>query len=236
MMNFLKPLQQALFFCFLAVLPVHAQEVEIQGVTQSGGNPVVETFDGEDLSTILGGQLRQTHNNSPWLVYLADGKLVMENRQNPNSLHYNDIAWVKYPSSTVVDTTQNAVISAVVEGRASSTGGVGILIGSGKAGAYIAFLVDQSGRYHLLQKDGRQLRTVITELNSAIRTDQPNELSFEVRGANLAFLVNGEDVIQIESPNRMPGSRRIDGRTGVGLAAFGIGTFDIESVEISKGN
>lgn len=232
----LKSLSIALLICGSTIPPTHAQEASAVVASPSAVSSVFESFDGDELATTLGGQFRPSATASPWQIYLADGKLVLENRQDPNSLHYNDIAWVKYPGSVVVDTTENAVISAVVEGGASSTGGVGILVGSGKAGAYLAFLIDESGRYHLLEKNGRRLRTIITEVTSAIRPDQLNEVTYEVRGANIAFLINGEETIQIESPNRMPGSRRIDGRTGVGVAAFGTGTFYIDSVTISRGN
>ena len=219
-----------------AVLPAAAQDPSTAVQSQNSANSVFESFDGDEITTVLGGQFRASSGTSPWLVYLSDGRLVLENRQDADSLHYNDIAFVRYPNSTIVETTENATISAIVEGSATSTGGVGILVGSGKAGVYLAFTVDSSGRYHLFQKDGRQLRTVTTDTSAAILSNRPNELSYEVRGANIAFLINGEDTIQIESPNLTPASRRIDGRTGVGVAAFGVGTFYFDSVTISKAN
>jgi len=235
-MIFLKSLKATLLISALAAFPVHAQSTLPQIQTDSSATAYVETFEGEDQATLFGGQLRLDQKTAPWLLYVVDGKLVMENRVDPTSLHFNDVAWVRYPNSAVVETTQNAVISAVVEVGKSSTGGVGIIVGSGKAGAYLAFLVDAEGRYHLFKKDGRQLRAVISEPNSAIRIGRPNELSYDVRGANIAFLINGREAVQIESPNRLSGARRNDGRTGVGIASFGLGTFYFDSVEISKGN
>ena len=236
-MSIAKTLNGAIFFSFLAFYPANAQDVANTPQPLQNSNTIIERFDSGDLTTVLGGQLRQGQNASAWYVHLSNGKLMMENRKEPHSLHYQDISWVKYPNSSVVGTTRGAVISAVVEGTpATPGGGAGILNGSGKVGTYLAFVVDNAGFYHLFKKDGRALRLVISEPNAAIRIGQPNELSFETRGAIIAFLANGQDVIQIESPNRMPGNRRLDGRTGVGLAAFGIGKYSFDDVAISKAN
>ena len=200
----------------------------------SAENVITETFDGDDLSLILGGQLAQRSGASEWLLYVADGKLVMENRKNSNSLHYNDITWVKFPESDTVTTTDNAVISAIVEAENEGNGGVGILVGSGKAGAYLMFSVDAQGRYHLLKKDGRTLRPVHSAIHEAIAVDAPNELTFEVRGTNAAFFANGTEIIKIPYMDRFGNARQNNERAGVGVAAFGIGRFFFESVEIAE--
>lgn len=212
-----------------------AQQTDQNIPTIGNKNVVVETFDEDDLSLVLGGQIINTANNSPWLVYLGNGKLVMENTQNPNSLQYNDIAWVKYPGNGLIETTQDAVISVVIEAKPTGPGGAGILIGSGKAGVYMVFSVDGEGRYYLYQKDGRQLRSVHNGAHEAILIGRANELTFEENGANIAFFANGTEVIQIENPNRKPGARRTDNDYGVGIAAVGTGKFFFERVEISKG-
>ena len=199
-------------------------------------NIVIENFEGDDRSLMLGGQIDFSINKSPWLVYLADGKLILENRTAPQSLHYNDIAWIKYPGSSALMTTEHSVISVVVESQSTGRGGAGILFGSGKRGAYLMFSVDEEGRYHLFKKERRETRLVHSAVHPAILVGSPNELSFKVSGANIVFFVNGNEVIQ--APNSITGAyiRQVNGQSGVGIAAFGTGTFSFDSVEITQAN
>lgn len=197
-------------------------------------NVIVETFDGEDPSLMLGAQIDFRTDKSPWLVYVSDGKLILENRKNPQSIHYNDVKWVKFPEADAITTTENAVISVVVDGENEGRGGAGFLVGSGIAGVYLMFSVDEQGRYHLFHKDGRKVRPVHSAKHDAIEVGEPNTLTFEVRGANIAFFVNGTEVIKLPNPTKLAHARQTDGRTGIGLAAFGIGKFSFDSVEISQ--
>lgn len=197
---------------------------------------ITESFDGEDKTLMLGGQIFFNLTKSQWVVYLADGDLVMENRENPQSLHYNDISWVKFSDAESVESTEELMISAVVESRNDGRGGAGILVGSGKSGKYLAFTVDGQGRFHVLQKDGRQLRSVHSAKHDAVLVDGSNELSFKMRGANILFYVNGTKVIQVPFSKRGANSRNQSGGTGIGLAAFGTGAFHFEEVEISRPN
>lgn len=103
-----------------------------------GSQPsITENFVVGDPSLMLGGQIDLDGDTAPWRVDITAGKLVMENRLNPQSLHYRDIAWVQYPNSDTLTSTEDAVISTVVEAENSGRGGGGILIGSGKAGTYL---------------------------------------------------------------------------------------------------
>ena len=205
---------------------------------ESGSQHVVqELFDGDDSSLMLGGRIDLSGDKkSPWLSYVADGELVIENRLEPQSIHYNDIAWVKYPESGILESTENSVISVIVEVKNTGRGGAGFLVGSGKAGAYLMFSVDGQGRYHVIRKEGRNARTVHSAKHAAILVGAPNQLTFEMRGANVVFIANGVEIIQIPDSNRKNNSRRLNGQTGIGLAVFGIGTFAYDSVEISQAN
>jgi hypothetical protein len=185
---------------------------------------------------MLGGQIFFNPTKSQWVIYVSDGGLVMENRKNPQSLHYNDIAWVKFPDADSVEPTEDLLISALVESRNDAKGGAGILVGSGKLGRYLALAVDGQGRFHVLQKDGRQLRAVHSAEHEAIKTDGPNLLSFQVRGPHVFFYANGAKLIQVPFSKRSTNSRNSNGGTGIGLAAFGTGTFRFEEVEISRPN
>ncbi|WP_282169953.1 hypothetical protein [Ruegeria atlantica] len=209
---------------------------QVQEIDAVAPATINESFDGEDQSLMLGGQIFLNPTKSQWVIYVSDGDLVLENRKNPQSLHYNDIAWAKFPDAESVEATQNLLISAVVESQNDAHGGAGILVGSGKSGLYLAFTVDGQGRFHVLKKDGRQLRTVHSAKHEAIKTDGPNQLSFQVRGAHVLFFANGTKVIQVPFSKRAASSRNSDGGTGIGLAAFGTGTFRFEEVEISRPN
>jgi hypothetical protein len=190
-----------------------------------------ETFDSGDSSVMLGGQLDIGTEKAPWVYFLADGALVMENRSVPQSIHYNDISWAKYPDSETLESTEGAIISATVEANNEGPGGIGILIGSGEAGSYLAFLVDGQGQYHVFQKEG----TVVKKLNSgrsaAIKVEGPNNLTFEVRGENVMFRANSDKVIEVPY-STTPGN----GQGGLGIAAYGIGQYRVEDVSISRGN
>lgn len=212
---------------------VYSQE---QAEQTSDQNVIRESFDGDDQSLMLGGQIDFPGAKSAWSVYVADGSLVMENRQNARSLHFNDITWVKFPDDDTIETTEDLMISAVVDADVRSDGGAGILVGSGKKGYYTAFTVDEQGRFKLFKKDGRELRLVHSDKHDAIVIDGPNELSFQVRGAHVMFFVNGTKMVQIPFSKRNTNSRQADGQAGIGLAAFGTGTFRFEEVEISKPN
>lgn len=208
-----------------------------QDRTAAIGSPpsITETFDAGDPSLMLGGQIDLDGDTAPWHVDITAGELVMENRLNPQSLHYRDIAWVQYPNSDTLTSTEDAVISAVVEAENSGRGGAGILIGSGKAGTYLMFSVDGQGRYHVLRKDGRTLRSLRSAQHTAIAAGAPNKLTFEQRGANTVFIVNGVEIIKIPNAEGagLPGRPRA-GTSGIGLAAFGIGRFSFDDVVITR--
>ena len=231
MRNLVKVLSTAAIFLSCTLSVANSQD---QTDTTNGRSVVTESFGGSDPALILGGQISFVQDSAPWLVYLSNGNLVMENRQNPKSLQYNDIAWVKFPESGVLTSTENLIISAIVESENVGNGGAGILIGSGKAGAYLAFAVDGQGRYHVLKKESRKLRTLHSAKHTAIVVGAPNRLTFEVRGAHIAFLANGTEVIQVPYVRRLGSSGQSGGRSGIGIAAFGTGKFLFDSVAISR--
>lgn len=222
-----------------AILLCSATSVAVsqeQADATNGQNVISETFDGDDMSLMLGGQISFNGDSAPWLVYVSDGQFVLENRKEPKSLHYNDITWVQFPDANVLISTENLVISTVVDVKNVGNGGAGIVIGSGKAGLYLFFSVDGQGRYHILSKDGRNLRRVHSAKHAAVLVDEPNQLTFEVRGANVAFLANGTEITQVPLMNRLANSRATNGQAGIGIAAFGIGKFFFDNIEISKAN
>lgn len=206
-----------------------------QTATDTAQRVVIERFDGSDPSLVLGGQIDLHADSSPWLVHLSGGALVMENRTNPQSVHYNDITWVKYPDESVISSTEGSVIAVEIEARNTGRGGAGLIVGSGKGGTYLMFAVDGEGGYHVLKKDGRHVRPVHSAKHPAVRTDGFNALSFVIRGDRAVFFANGAEIIQVPYTRaaKMPG--RAQTRSGIGLAAFGIGSYSFDNVEISEG-
>ncbi|MBC7142486.1 MAG: hypothetical protein H5U18_10080, partial [Rhodobacteraceae bacterium] len=72
--------------------------------------------------------------------------------------------------------------------------------------------------------------------HTAIRAGAANQLTFELRGANVVFFANGVEIVKIPYENRAANVARGGGQGGVGLAAFGIGTFSFDRVEIARAN
>ncbi len=235
-MGIAKKMARALSASALLLCSVTLAAYSQEQAATSAPEVIKESFDGSDPSLMLGGQIDLLSESAPWIVYVADGKLVMANRQNPQSLHYNDIGWVKFPESNILESTENLVISATVVPNNTGTGGAGILVGSGKNGVYVMFAVDQQGRFHILKKDGRKLRALHSALHPAVLIGQPNQLSFDYKGAHVAFNANGTELIQIPYAGPRANARQKSGQPGIGLAAFGIGEFFFESVEISNAN
>ncbi len=185
-----------------------------------------ENFDGEDRSLMLGGQLDFANAQSKWLLNVSDGKMVLENRLNPMSLQYQDIKWVRYQGEETVSTTEDARISVTVEAANQGRGGAGVLVGSGKLGNYLVFAVGKEGHFHVLQKKQGKTRFVYSGESKLINVEGANRVTFVHRDGKVAFFANGKELIAMAYKPRTP--------LGVGLAAFGIGSFSFDDVEISK--
>ncbi len=207
---------------------------EEQAAVTDGRAAAVENFEAGDPALMLGGQVDLVNQTPPWLVSISGGKLFMENKLEPLSLHYNDIGWVQFPGTDVLASTDGAVVSATVDVKNMGKGGAGIFVGSGKAGTYLFFSVDGQGQYHVLRKDGRSLRALRSAKHVAIHAGAPNELAFELRGANVVFFANGTEIIKVPNENGMASAGRGNDQAGVGLAAFGIGVFSFDDVEIVR--
>lgn len=175
---------------------------------------------------MLGGQLHFANPNTVWIETIADGRLVFENRLQPNNLHYQDIKWVRYEGENTLSTTRDATIAVSVESENEGKGGAGILVGSGKAGSYVAFVVDRQGRFHVLQRGQRTAQVAYSGKSEHIRVEAANRLTFDRSGDTVTFFVNGVDVITMPVEN--------SDAPQVGLAAFGIGIFAFDDVEITK--
>lgn len=195
-----------------------------------------EQFDGDDTSIMLGGQINFSDPKSKWLVYVGSGKLVMENRLDPSSLHYDDIEWIRYPGSEFLSSTGKSEISVTVEAKNEGRGGAGIIVGSGGSRNYWMFGVDSEGRYHILNKGSRRLNFIHSAKHNAILIGKPNRLSFGKRGDNIAFFANGIELIKIPNGDQKLNSRRQINQSGIGLAAFGLGSFTFDDIEIAQSN
>lgn len=204
-----------------------AQETT-QGQQVSKRPSYVENFDGEDRETMLGGQLAfaNTNADTSWIETIVGGKLIFESRLQANKLHYQDISWVRYEGENTLSSTRDATIAVSVEPENEGMGGAGILVGSGKAGSYLAFVVDRQGRFHVVHKARGTTRVAYSGKSEHIRVGAANRLTFDRSGDTVTFFANGADVITMPLENR--------DAPQVGLAAFGIGVFAFDDVEITK--
>lgn len=192
---------------------------------------VLETFDSGDPSAMLGGQIDLVGDALPWILHVSEGKFVVENRTEAQSIHYNDISYVKYPDSGSLELTENSVISAMVDPRNEGSGGCGIYFGNGDAGFYLAFLLDAQGQYHVVRKLNGKVKRLHSGTADAIKAGEANEVSLAWRGGSLVFFANGTEVINVPY-DYTPGT----GEGGLGLAAFGIGSYYFDDVEFSRAN
>lgn len=209
-----------------------AAEAQETGGATPDPSVFVETFDSGDPDAMLGGQLDLTTNEADdWDIFVSDGKFVVENRSVAQSVYYNDVSWVKYPDSGALEPTEGSVISAIVESRNKGSGGGGIYFGNGVAGSYLAFLVDAEGQYHVIRKQNGRVERLNSGKSDAILAGKPNEVALAWRGKSLVFFANDVEVISV--PHTFTSER---GEGGLGLAAFGIGTYLYDRVEFSRAN
>lgn len=213
----------AMFAGLSGIPDAHAQ-------TNNGGNELVyrEDFSGPDPDTMLGGAMNFAGDGKDWFTTVVNGKLLMENREHPRSLHFSDISWVRYPGSASLTSTDSSRMSVEIEAQNKGLGGAGILIGSGMRGYYLVFAIDGKGRYFVIKKADRKTRMLYSEVSNKIHSGRANEIGYEIRSKNISFVVNGSEVI------KMPLGKIDRKLRGIGLAAFGLGVYSFDNVEISE--
>lgn len=214
---------------FIVALAVGAAStLNAHGQANQGGSEhkYREDFSGADPDTMLGGAVDFTSDDKEWFVSVVNGKLLMENRRHPQSLHYNDIAWVRYPGAESLSSTKASRIKATIDARNKGRGGAGILIGSGIRGHYWLFAVDRKGRYFVIKKSGRKSRIVYSETSNKINSNRSNELTYELQNKVIKFIANGREIVKVPLEKN---DRKV---SGIGLGAFGIGVYSFDNVEI----
>lgn len=190
----------------------------------------LENFNSDDKILMMGGQLNFNfphRRKTNWYTNVIAGKLVFENRENAGNLHYDEISWVRYEGEDKLTPTKNAQISVSVEPINQSHGAAGILLGSGKKGYYLMFGVDKEGRYHIIEKKGNISTPLYSGRDDAIRMGQANRLHHENKDDLIVFFANGVELVSV------PFNKRRDRE--ISLAAFGLGTFSFDDVEIKAG-
>jgi len=231
-MKLFKIIMTSIFMIFI-FSPAKSQEInKIEETTIN----YKENFSNEDISVILGGQINLQNSKSKWHVYLSNQKLVMKNEHEPNSLHYDDIEWVKYSGSKVLSSAKGATISVTIEANNDGRGAAGIIVGSGERGFYWMFGVDGQGRFHLIKKAGRKTYHAHTGVNENIIKGKPNRISYKTHKNNIVFFVNKTEMIQVPLGRLKTKSYKNIEMPGIGLAAFGIGTYIFDDVEIRPNN
>ncbi|MCW2308049.1 hypothetical protein [Rhodobium gokarnense] len=210
-----------------------APDMAFSQETASGGvarSTYKEDFNGADRMTMLGGQINFASTKSSWFVSVIGGKLIFENRTNPNLTHYNEINWVKYEGTSFLSSTHRATISVTVDAANEGRGGAGILVGSAGRGHHWMFCIDRQGRYYVFTKNRGKLQPAFGGRSNAVTPDEPNRVTYEWQDNRIAFFVNGVEVIQV------PFDARKGEQVGIALTAFGLGTYRFDDLEISKKN
>ncbi|WP_417675988.1 hypothetical protein [Roseibium sp.] len=190
---------------------------------------VTETFDGDDPDLILAGPVDLAVKEAlEWDFSVSDGRFVLENRSAPKSAFYKDIEWVRYDGSDNLVSTNLANISVTVTSDDRGRGGAGVFVGSGQRGRYWMFCIDGNGHYFVLNKSGRKVKTAFSGSHAAIHPDKANRVALERQEDKIVFLANDVEIIQVPMKNW---KGKLD---GVGLGAFGKGSYTFDDLKISQ--
>ncbi len=198
--------------------------------TGGGGRPerliYREDFEGRQPDLMLGGQIGFDTDTS-WLVSVENGRLVFFNDSNPKQAHYDYIKWVRFEGTDELSLTKDGSMAVTVTPENTGPGGAGILIATGQRGDYWMFTVSREGQYHLLRKQNRKLELAYSGNHEALAEEASNRLAYAFEGNRIVFYANDAEI------TRVPFDRKREGHSGLALAAYGLGRFLFDDVEIS---
>ncbi len=224
-MNNWTPVRIALLFVFLLVTILLVWDSRRYFVPEQIYS---ENFDNEDPDLILGGQLTVPPRRSPWKIRFEDGKLIFKNRTKGHNTHLVDINWVRFDGSEKLSPVQNADIAVTVTADSNGLGGAGVIVGSVEHRRYWFFGIDDHGRYHVFRKRGSKLTPVTNGYNVAILQGEVNRVFVDRQQDKNVFFVNDQMIIEV--PTNGPKGRP----DGVGLSAFGKGTYYFDDLVITQ--
>ncbi|WP_417695013.1 hypothetical protein [Roseibium sp.] len=211
--------------------------LSFRGMLPDTQHVYLETFDNKTIDEVIGGRFveeptdptwRDRHAKKYWSFSTDGHRMVWKNTQHPNSTHFLDIPWVAYDDGLRLFEVNEADISVTVKAQTRGRGGAGVLIGSGMSGYYWLFALDGNGNYHLLRKAGRNLHPATRARHPAIKMGADNRISYVRTEDTHIFSVNGEEVL------RVPNIERRHALKGVGIGAFGKGSYEFDDLKITQ--
>lgn len=185
----------------------------------------VETFDGPDPSVMLNGVVDYGADGG-WAVRIDDGALELLNTTEGDAVRYYTTPTVSYPGSMRISRTDGATIEVDVRVDADFRAGAGLIGGfDHQKKDYLLFAVGPAQQAYVLARTNGKARILVATHHDAVRTAQTNRLKISREGGGLRFDVNDSHVLTIDRAD-VPGG-------GIGLGAFGRGSFSFDNVNIS---
>jgi hypothetical protein len=195
------------------------------GVSAQVARTYVETFDGPDPSVMLNGVVDYGADGD-WAVRIDDGALELSNTEEGDAVRYYTTPTVSYPGSGRISRTDGATIEVDVRVDAGSRAGAGLIGGfDHQKKDYILFAVGPAQQVYVLGRTNGKAKILVATHHDAVRTAQTNRLKISREGGGLRFEVNDSHVLTIDRED-VPGP-------GIGLGAFGRGSFSFDNVNIS---
>lgn len=184
----------------------------------------VETFDGPDKAIMLNGTVDYGVDGA-WSARIDDGALELENTDAGSAVRYYTTPTVSYPGSGAVSQTDGASIEVDVRVDAQDRSGAGLLGGfDPRRKDYHLFAIGPNQQIYVMFRENGKARLLVAATNDAVKSGQTNRLRLSSQDDGLAFEVNGVRVITI-APSDLVGR-------GIGIGAFGRGTFSFDNVHI----
>lgn len=207
----MKPL---IFAAFALLSPVLAQGI-------LGTEGFLESFDtpGSDLAAyLLQGQ------DGVWSGQVVDGSYTLSNSEDAGAVEYVYVTALPGLSAPLSAAEVSVEVSGDFADPAASQAGL-IFNVDPETRFYYAFMVKGGGAVSLVLRDEAGFQELASTTSDALR-EGVNRLTVTPDGALLRFLVNGTEVMSIESPSLPPG--------GVGLIAAGTGRFAFDNFAVGS--
>lgn len=194
------------------------------GAQAASGRIYTETFDGPDDAIMLNGVVDYGVDGA-WSAHIADHSLELTNAADKHAVRYYTTPTLTYPGSKMISRTDGATIEVDVRVDAVERSGAGIVGGFDRHKKdYHLFAVGGDQQVYVMHRVGGKARLLMAAKNPAVKIGGINRLKVSGENGDLAFEVNGALVMVIKSAE-LAGS-------GIGIGAFGRGTFAFDTVNI----
>lgn len=192
---------------------------------EPSGRVYVETFDGSDPAIMLNGVV-DYGIKAPWVARIANEALELSNTDADNALRYYTLPTVSYRGTGTVSRTDGASIEVDVHVEAvdKARSGAGLVGGfDHRRKDYVLFAIGPAKQVYVVQRRNGKARMLATAEHDGIK-EGGNRLRISSVDDGLGFDINGVRVMTVEHAE-LPGK-------GIGIGAFGRGTFRFDTVRI----